>query len=171
MTTEVTIVYLGLGSNVGDRKRHLTGALERLAPQLQIEAISSLYETDPVGPQDQQDFYNAVCRASTRLTPNELLEHVKQIERDIGRLERERWGPREIDIDILLYGDQVVESPELHIPHPEMNDRAFVLVPLAELAADVHHPDGGRTVAELAADVDAGGVRLIEEPGWEKPRS
>ena len=171
MTAEVTTVYLGLGSNVGDRKRHLMRALERLAPQLQVEAISSLYETDPVGPQDQQDFYNAVCRASTRLTPNELLEHVKQIERDIGRLERERWGPREIDIDILLYGDQVVESPELHIPHPEMNDRAFVLVPLAELAADVHHPDGGRTVAELAADVDAGGVRLIEDQGWEKPRS
>lgn len=166
MTAEVA-VYLGLGSNVGDRKRHLVGVLERLAPQMQVEATSSLYETDPVGPQDQQDFYNAVCRGSTRLTPNELLEHVRQIERDIGRLERERWGPREIDIDILLYGDQVVESPELHIPHPEMNNRAFVLVPLAELAAEVHHPGGGRTIAELAADVDAGGVRLIEEPGWE----
>ncbi len=168
MTAKVNIVYLGLGSNVGDRKRNLLGALKRLDPQLQVEATSSLYETDPVGPQDQQDFYNAVCRASTRLTPDELLVHVKQIERDVGRMERERWGPREIDIDILLYGDQVVESPELRIPHPEMNDRAFVLVPLAELAADVHHPDGGRTMGELAADVDAGGVRLIEEPGWEK---
>ncbi len=167
MTAEVA-VYLGLGSNVGDRKQHLIGALERLAPQMQGEATSSLYETDPVGPQDQQDFYNAVCRGSTRLTPDELLAHVKQIERDIGRMERERWGPREIDIDILLYGDQVVESPELHIPHPEMNDRAFVLVPLAEVAADVHHPDGGRTIAELVADVDARGVRLIEDPGWEK---
>ena len=168
MTAKVKIVYLGLGSNVGDRKRNLIGALDRLASQLQVEAISSLYETDPVGPQDQQDFYNAVCRVSTRLTPDELLEHVKQVERDIGRMECERWGPREIDIDILLYGDQVVESPELHIPHPEMTKRAFVLVPLAELAADVHHPDGGRTIAELVADVDAGGVRLIEEPGWEK---
>ena len=167
MTAEVTTVYLGLGSNVGDRKRHLMRALERLAPQLQVEAISSLYETDPVGPQDQQDFYNAVCRVSTRLTPDELLAHVKQIERDIGRMERERWGPREIDIDILLYGDQVVESPELRIPHLEMNNRAFVLVPLAEVAADVHHPDGGRTIAELVADVDVGGVRLIEDPGWE----
>ena len=168
MTAKVKIVYLGLGSNVGDRKRNLIGALDRLASQLQVEAISSLYETDPVGPQDQQDFYNAVCRASTLLTPDELLAHVKQVERNSGRIERERWGPREIDIDILLYGVQVVESPELHIPHPEMTKRAFVLVPLAELAADVHHPDGGRTIAELVADVDAGGVRLIEEPGWEK---
>ncbi len=167
MTAEVN-VYLGLGSNVGDRKRNLMGALERLAPQMQVEAISSLYETDPVGPQDQQDFYNAVCRASTRLTPDELLAHVKQFERDIGRVERERWGPREIDIDILLYGDQIVESQELCIPHRVMCNRAFVLVPLAELAADVRHPDGGRTIAELVADVDAGGVRLIEEPGWEK---
>ena len=147
------------------------GALERLARQMHVDAISSLYETDPVGPEGQQDFYNAVCRASTQLTPNELLAHVKQVERDIGRMKRERWGPREIDIDILLYGDQVIEEPELHIPHPEMNNRAFVLVPLAELAADVRHPDGGRTIAELAADVDVGGVRLIEEPGWEKPRS
>ena len=166
MTAEVA-VYLGLGSNVGDRKRNLIGALGRLGPQLQVEATSSLYETDPVGPQDQQDFYNAVFRVSTRLTPDELLAHVKQIERDIGRMERERWGPREIDIDILLYGDQVVESPELRIPHLEMNNRAFVLVPLAEVAADVHHPDGGRTIAELVADVDVGGVRLIEDPGWE----
>ncbi len=168
MTEEPSLVYLGLGSNVGDRKRNLIGALERLAPQMQVEAVSSLYETDPVGPQDQQDFCNSVCRASTRLTPDELLEHVKQIERDIGRMKGERWGPREIDIDILLYGDQVVDSPELRIPHLEMTNRAFVLVPLAELAFDVHHPDAGRTIAELTADVDAGGVRLIEEPGWEK---
>ncbi len=163
-----TTIYLGLGSNLGERTKNLIAALDRLPPAVLVEGVSSLYQTDPVGPQDQQDFYNAVCRASTRLTPDELLAHVKQVEQDIGRMKRERWGPREIDIDILLYGDQVVESPELRIPHLEMNNRAFVLVPLLELAAEVRHPEGGRTIAELAADVDAGGVRLIEEPGWEK---
>lgn len=171
MTENAATVYLGLGSNLGDRKRNLIGALERLQPEVIIEATSSLYETDPVGPQDQQDFYNAVCRASTRLSPHELLAHVKRIEQDIGRTERGRWGPREIDIDILLFGQQVIDSAELRIPHREMANRAFVLVPLVELAANVQHPELGRTIAELAADVDVGGVRLVEAQGWEKPTS
>ena len=86
-------------------------------------------------------------------------------------MEHGRWGPREIDIDILLFGQQVIDSAELRIPHREMANRAFVLVPLVELAANVQHPELGRTIAELAADVDAGGVRLVEAPGWEKPTS
>ena len=167
MTDEPTTVYLGLGSNVGDRRQNLTEALGRLDPDVHVEVVSSLYETDPVGPQDQQNFYNAVCSATTSLAPYELLAHVKQIEGDIGRTKGRRWGPREIDIDVLLYGDQVVDMPDLRIPHVEMANRAFVLVPLAELAADARHPDG-RTIAELRADVDVGGVRLIEKAGWER---
>ena len=134
-----------------------------------VKAVSSLYETDPVGPQDQLDFYNAVCRASTSLEPQELLSLVKEIERDVGRAQARRWGPRMIDIDILLYGDKIVTEPDLRIPHQEMANRAFVLVPLAELAADVRHPAQGKTVAELLASVDPSGVRLLEKAGWERP--
>lgn len=162
-----TTVYLGLGSNLGDRTKNLIAALDRLPPQVLVKAVSSLYETDPVGPQDQQDFYNAVCRASTSLEPRELLAVVKQVERDVGRAEGPRWGPRVIDIDILLYGDKIVTEPDLRIPHQELVNRAFVLVPLAELAADVRHPSQGKTVAELLASVDPSGVRLLAEVGWE----
>jgi len=162
-------VYLGLGSNLGDRQQNLIAAIGGLAPQVRVEAVSSLYETNPVGLRDQQDFYNAVCRASTSLESRELLGLVKQVERDVGRTEGRRWGPRVIDIDILLYGDVTVDEPDLHIPHREMADRAFVLVPLAELAPDVTHPAEGRTIGELLASVDASGVRLLAGAGWERP--
>jgi 2-amino-4-hydroxy-6-hydroxymethyldihydropteridine diphosphokinase len=163
----LTTVYLGLGSNLGDRKRNLIDAIERLAPDVRVESVSSLYETDPVGPPGQQDYYNAVCRAATQLEPQELLARVKQIERDMGRTEGARWGPRDIDIDILLYGERQVMEEGLEIPHREMTKRGFVLVPLAELAADVMHPTTGRTIGDLVADVDAAGVRFLEERGWE----
>ena len=164
-----TTVYLALGSNLGDRRQHLIAALDALAPDVRVEAVSSLYETDPVGPPDQQDYYNAVCRARTSLEPRELLAHVKQVEQDVGRTEGPRWGPRVIDIDILLCGDVTVDETELHIPHREMTERAFVLVPLAELAADVTHPANGRTIAELLSGDDGSGVRLLAETGWERP--
>ena len=165
-----TTVYLAFGSNLGDRRQNLIAAMDGLAPQVRVEAVSSLYETDPVGPQDQQDYYNAVCRARTSLQPRELLAVVKQVERDVGRTEGPRWGPRVIDIDILLCGDLIVDEPELHVPHREMAKRAFVLVPLAELAADVTHPaEGVTTIRELLASVDASGVRLLADAGWERP--
>ncbi len=164
-----TTIYLGLGSNLGERQKNLIAALDRLSPRVLVKAVSSLYETDPVGPQDQQDFYNAVCRASSSLEPRELLAVVKQVERDVGRVRARRWGPRMIDIDILLYGDVTVDEPELRIPHVEMTKRAFVLVPLAELAADITHPAEGRTISELLANVDASGVRLLADAGWERP--
>lgn len=167
--TAPAAVYLALGSNVGDRRQNLINALERLGPDVEVEAVSSLYETDPIGPIDQQDFYNAACRGTTQLMPEELLTHIKQVERDVGRTASERWGPREIDIDILLYDDLVLESGALHIPHPEMTARAFVLVPLAEIAPDEAHPMSGRTIKDLTADVDASGVRLIEGRGWKRP--
>ena len=168
MASDVT-VYLGLGSNLGDRQKNLSAALDRLPPEVLVKAVSSLYETDPVGPRDQQDFYNAVCRANTSLEPRQLLAHVKQVERDVGRTDGPRWGPRVIDIDILLYGGVTVDQPELQVPHREMANRAFVLVPLAELAPDVKHPIVRGTIAELLSSVDASGVRLLADAGWERP--
>jgi 2-amino-4-hydroxy-6-hydroxymethyldihydropteridine diphosphokinase len=164
----VPVVFLGLGSNLGDRQRNLSVSLRRLEPLVRVEAVSSLYETDPVGPQDQPPFLNAVCRAITGLQPNALLRHAREVEREIGRRGGERWGPRPIDIDLLLYDDLVIDGDELRIPHTELTKRAFVLVPLAEIAPDVVHPELMKTVRELADAVDASGVRLREATGWER---
>ncbi len=172
MNDERIVVYLGLGSNLGDRRRNLAEALRRLPPLVQVEAVSSLYETQPVGPQEQPLFYNAACRGVTGLPPLELLRHVKQIERDLGRRPdggpSERWGPRPIDIDVLLYGDLVIEEADLRVPHAELANRAFVLVPLAELAAGVRHPELGRTIGELADATDRSGVEKRAASGWEQ---
>jgi 2-amino-4-hydroxy-6-hydroxymethyldihydropteridine diphosphokinase len=161
-------IYLGLGSNLGNRQRNLAVALERLKPLVRVEAVSSLYETDPVGPQDQPAFLNAACRAVTGLPPRGLLRHLRQVEYEIGRRGGEKWGPRPIDIDLLLYGDLVIEEDDVAIPHPELHKRAFVLVPLAELAAELQHPTLGRSIASLAGANDRAGVRLREGPGWER---
>ena len=172
MNDERAVVYLGLGSNLGDRRGNLAKALRRLPPLVQIEAVSSLYETQPVGPQEQPLFYNAACHGVTGLPPLELLRHVKQIERDLGRQPdgrpSERWGPRPIDIDVLLYGDSVIEEANLRVPHAELANRAFVLVPLAELAAGVRHPELGRTIGKLADATDRSGVEKRAGAGWEQ---
>ena len=107
------MVYLGLGSNLGDRQRNLAVALRRLEPLVRVEAVSSLYETDPVGPRDQPPFLNAVCRGVTGLPPRGLLRHVQEVEHEIGRRLGPRWGPRPIDIDLLLYGDALVDETDL----------------------------------------------------------
>jgi len=166
--SELPAVYLGLGANVGDRKRNLVVALRRLEPLVRIEAVSSLYETDPVGPQDQPPFLNAACRCVTGLPPRGLLRHLLEVERELGRRRGERWGPRPIDIDLLLYGDLVLDEEGLVVPHPELPERAFVLLPLAEVGGDVQHPTLSRTVGELARATDGAGVRLREGPGWER---
>jgi 2-amino-4-hydroxy-6-hydroxymethyldihydropteridine diphosphokinase len=129
--------------------------------------VSSLYETAPVGP-EQPMFYNAACEFETDLQPGELLRLVQGVEREMGRPEDdERWGPRLIDIDILLYDEEVVEEEGLVIPHPEMRKRAFVLVPLAEIASEVRHPAGG-TIASLAEAVGVQGVEKVVGAGWEE---
>ena len=172
MNDEPAVVYLGLGSNLGDRRGNLAEALRRLPPLVRVQAVSSLYETQPVGPQEQPLFYNAACRGVTGLPPLELLRHVKQIERDLGRQPdgrpAERWGPRPIDIDVLLYGDAVIEEAALRVPHAELANRAFVLVPLAELAAELRHPKLGRTIGELADAMDRAGVEKRAASGWEQ---
>ncbi len=142
-------VYLGLGTNLGDRESNLREALRRLAELVRIEAVSSVYESEPVGFRAQPDFWNLVVRVHTELGPRALLVAIQEIERAMGRRPSFRNAPRVIDIDILLYDDVQLDLPELTIPHPRMLERAFVLVPLAELAPDLELPGLG-IVAELA---------------------
>jgi 2-amino-4-hydroxy-6-hydroxymethyldihydropteridine diphosphokinase len=146
--TEAVTVYLGLGSNMGDRQRNLDKALEFLSQRLRMGKISSIYDTEPLGDTSQPRYLNLVCQAQTRLEPTALLALVKGIETKLGRVGKS-GAPRTIDIDILLYGDKVIETPELVIPHPKMTKRAFVLVPLDEIAPDLVHPASGKTIREL----------------------
>jgi 2-amino-4-hydroxy-6-hydroxymethyldihydropteridine diphosphokinase len=166
--SELPTIYLALGANLGDRERNLSMALHRLEPLVRIEDVSSLYETDPVPP-GQPPYLNAACRAVTGLQPRALLRHLREVEREIGRRPPQAdWGPRPIDIDLLLYGDAVVDEDGLRVPHPEMAQRPFVLVPLAEIAPDARHPALGRTIAELAKDAGEAGVTRTAERGWER---
>jgi len=147
-------VYLGLGSNLGDRRRNLEAALDALRahPQIAVTAVSSFLETDPEGgPPGQGKFLNAAAGIETDLAPESLLEELKRIERSLGRRPGPRWGPRQIDLDILLYGDTILETGTLVIPHPRMRERRFVLEPLAEIAPDVRDPVTGLAVRDLLA--------------------
>jgi 2-amino-4-hydroxy-6-hydroxymethyldihydropteridine diphosphokinase len=150
-------VYLGIGSNLGDREENIRKALSILdeTDGITVRTVSSCYETEPVGPvTDQNDFYNAAAEIETALDPRELLARVNSVEQRLGRVREERWGPRTIDIDILLWDDRVVEEGGLTIPHPEMERRAFVLTPLAEIAPEAIHPTAGKSIAELASQLD-----------------
>ncbi len=145
-------VFLGLGTNVGDREENLRQAVQRLEAEglMRIDRLSSIYETAPVGYTDQADLLNIVLSAWTELQPQALLRELKAAEQALGREPGIRWGPRRIDLDILLYGEEAVETPELVIPHPRLAERGFVLIPLAEIAPDLALP-GGERVADLAA--------------------
>ena len=160
-------VYVGLGSNLGDRAAMLAAAVAELAglPATRVVRLSSIYRTTPWGLREQPDFYNQVAELSTGLGPHELLEAALAIEARLGRRREVRWGPRTIDIDLLLYGEVALATPQLTLPHPRMLERAFVLVPLAELAPNL--TIAGRTVAEhLAAlgDTSADVVRVLPAP-------
>lgn len=146
-----TIAYIGLGSNVGDKKANCRKALELLAGAGRVTKVSSFYCTEPVGYREQEDFINAVAEIETGLSPQELLALCRQIEEDLGRAREVRWGPRTIDLDILLYGDRSVHDhdPDLTIPHPLMTERRFVLAPLAEIAPLALHPVSGKTAERL----------------------
>jgi 2-amino-4-hydroxy-6-hydroxymethyldihydropteridine diphosphokinase len=148
MTTGSVTVYLGLGSNMGDRQQNLDRALDLLSQRLRVTRVSSAYDTEPVGNVNQPRFLNLVCQVYTRLAPQALLALAKGIECKLGRTSGAQQ-PRPIDIDILFYGDLVLDTPELVIPHPRLANRAFVLVPLTEIAPDLIHPVYRKTIKEL----------------------
>lgn len=143
-------LFLLIGSNLGDRKKYLDSALNLIDYRIaNIEKRSTIYETAPWGNTDQPHFLNQVLTLKSNLNPEELLSVCKQIEKSVGRVATERWGPRIIDIDILLYGDMVYQSSLLQIPHPMMQDRMFTMVPLAEIAPDFIHPVLGGNMQSL----------------------
>ena len=142
-------VYLGLGSNMGDRRNNLERALQLLSQKIKLVLVSPIYDTAPVGNICQERFLNLVCEAITSLSSVELLAFIKEIEVDMGRQPGYPNSPRPIDIDILFYGEQIINTPELIIPHPRLTLRAFVLIPLADIAPDFVHPVGGKRIKQM----------------------
>jgi 2-amino-4-hydroxy-6-hydroxymethyldihydropteridine diphosphokinase len=142
-------VYLGLGSNVGDRLLNLNKAIELLSEKIQILKKSKIYISKAVGYTDQPDFYNMVLYGKTDLSPEELFNFIKDVEKNAGRVYRFYWGPREIDIDILFYNDLVYKSDKINIPHPRLHERDFVLLPLIELNPKLFHPVLNKRVSDL----------------------
>jgi len=146
--TDTVPVYLSLGSNLGNRQSNLDMALHLLSERMRMGKVSSIYDTEPLGNVNQPRFLNLACEVFTRLSPEGLLALTKGIERKMGRYSRS-GEPRVIDIDIVLYGDNVLDTPDLAIPHPKMAERSFVLMPLAEIAPDLVHPVLKKTIKEL----------------------
>ena len=157
------IVFLSLGTNLGNRLENLKQVLESLKEFCQVVASSSVYETDPWGFIDQPIFYNQVVRIETILEPLPLLQEIKKIELEMGRIPTFQYGPRLIDIDILLYDRLMMNSPELEIPHPQMKSRAFVLTPLVEIAPDLVIPGEEVDIETLNRIAGSSGVRKVEE--------
>jgi 2-amino-4-hydroxy-6-hydroxymethyldihydropteridine diphosphokinase len=161
-TANENLVYLGMGANVGDRRQNLETALKALAPMVTVQAVSKLYETAPAYVVNQPAFLNIVVKGSTALPPVELLTALKKLEEALGREKVVRYGPRQIDMDILFYNDVVLSLPQLQIPHPRIAERAFVLRPLAELAPELRHPVHGQSVRQmLEALPDDDGILTI----------
>lgn len=160
------IAYLGLGSNLGDRLDSLQRAVDLLGDEAGITLIrcSRVWETDPVGGPPQPDFLNVVVRALVDLLPLDLLAACQRVEAALGRVREVRWGPRTVDIDVLLIADRSIDEPELVVPHPRLHERAFVLMPLLELEPDPVLPDGTRLVDVRLGPDAAGGVRVFAPP-------
>ncbi len=156
------IVYLALGSNIGNRLANLKVMLSNLTPQLAVKKKSSVYETPPWGFEDQAAFLNQVVMGETYLEPEALLAHLKRLETALGRMPNFENGPRLIDIDILFFDDVIIDTVAVAIPHPRLHKRAFVLVPLAEIAPDLVHPVLRRSVSELLEDVDRSEINLFK---------
>lgn len=156
-----TVAYLGVGSNLGDRRANCKAALARLAavPGVRLVAVSSWRETAPVGPVAQGPFINGAAAVATSLSPQEMLAACLAVEQALGRRRTVRWGPRSIDLDLLLYGDRVIRETGLTVPHPHLHARRFVLEPLVEIAPQAVHPGYGVTVSELLRRLDSAPAR------------
>lgn len=161
-------LYLALGSNIGDRAENLKAAITAIKPEVVATKCSPVYETPPWGYDDQPQFLNQVIEAETDLLPKDLLAHLKETEKLLGREKTFKNGPRVIDLDIIFYNDLVVNSPPLVIPHAHMQERAFVLVPLAAIAPDFHHPILMQSVSELLATVDISGITEFSPEGCDE---
>ena len=164
--TATTEAVLGLGSNVGERKVALAGAVDALRAHSGIEIIaaSPLYESAPWGLTDQQDFLNAAVLAATSLGPTDLLAAILSIEVSLGRVRREKWGPRSIDIDILVYGNEIIDGPGLTIPHPHLTERAFALAPLVDVMPGA--VVAGKPARQWLARLQHKGLKVIAGPQW-----
>lgn len=156
MNVELVTVYLSLGSNMGDRRENIEKAIDYLFQKLRVTEKSSMYDTEPIGNSEQPHFLNMVCQIKTMLKAADLLVLAKGIERKLGRMPGRPNSPRSIDIDILFYGDEVIKTPELTIPHPRLTERAFVLVPLAEIAPALVHPVNKKTVKKMLKELKKG---------------
>ena len=161
-------LYLALGSNIGDRAANLKAAIKAIKPEVNTTKCSPVYETPPWGYDDQPRFLNQVIEAETDLSPGELLSHLKETEKLLGREKTFKNGPRVIDLDIIFYDDLVVNSPPLVIPHAHMQERAFVLIPLAAIAPDFRHPILKESVSELLAKVDQSGITEFSPEGCDE---
>lgn len=161
----MAIVYLGLGANLDNPLRQLQAAVLALRahPALHLSACSSFYASKPMGPQDQPDYVNAVVCIESDLAPLPLLDTLQHIENEAGRVREQRWGPRTLDIDILLYADQVIDSPRLQVPHPGLTEREFVLYPLLEIAPGLTLPDG-HALQAIVNRIHAHGLHKIAPP-------
>lgn len=158
------LVYLGLGSNIGDREAAIRTALEKLeSPHLRLKRVSSFYETEPVGLREQAWFLNLVAEFDTELMQKQLLRRALRVELQMGRRRTVPNGPRTIDIDVLLYGNSVVDCEELVVPHPRMHERRFVLAPLAELNPGLRHPVTGLSVSQMLEAVTAQVARKVQQ--------
>ena len=156
------IVYLALGSNMGNRLSNLKAAVLNLTPQMTVKQKSSIYETPPWGFTEQDAFLNQVVKVTTYLEPEPLLRHLKRMETALGRVPNFQNGPRVIDIDILFFDKMIINTPPLVVPHPRLHERAFVLVPLAEIEPDFIHPILQRPINKILEDVDRSEIKLFE---------
>ena len=160
--------YIGLGSNIGDREQYLHAAIRQLNEHkgISVKEISAIYETDPVGPVPQDAFLNMAAKLETTLSPDLLLESLLQTEKELGRVRLQKWGPRTIDLDLLLYDQLKINQEHLIVPHPRMWERAFVLVPLSDIIRFGENPRLDRAIRELSSRGETNGVRLWKVVNW-----
>lgn len=162
MIMDEHIVYLALGSNLGDRLANLKQAVASLSPQMDVKAKSHIYETLPWGYEEQPKFLNQAVKIQTYLEPEPLLKHIKRLEIALGRKASFQNGPRLIDIDILFYDEIIIDTPELTIPHPRLQERGFVLLPMMDIAPDLVHPLTRKSIREMVAFCNLGGITQFQ---------